>query len=75
MKKLIFALTALATVAANAGAFIVYVKLPSGEIHSFESFNIPSPDKFGMYSFRTEKTTIVVHASNVWIMSKGKLAK
>lgn len=69
MKKLIFAIAAFASIVANAAAYTVFVRLPSGKIHSFESMTIPAPDKYGRYTFRVEKTTIVVDSSHVWIMS------
>lgn len=72
MKKLIFALAAFASIAANAhGAFTVFIRLPSGKIHQVETAKIPEPDKYGRYTFRLkeEKTTIVVDSSNVWIIS------
>lgn len=71
MKKLIFAIAAFASIAAHAGAFTIYIRLPSGKIHQVEAAKIPDPDKYGRYTFRLkeEKTTIIVDSSNVWIMS------
>ena len=69
MKKLIFAISVFAAVEANAGAFTVFVRLPSGTIKTLETMVVPAPDKYGRYTFRIEKTTIIVDSSHVWIMS------
>ena len=69
MKKLILVLAVFMSLSALAGKFTVFVKLPSGTIKTFSLMNIPSPDDRDMFHFRVDKTTLVVHASNVWVMS------
>ena len=71
MKKLILILAVTLSLATmGAGKFMAYFRLPDGTIKTLSFPSIPQPDKFDRYTFRVDDMTVVVHASNVWIISK-----
>jgi len=77
MRKLIVAavIMGLATVA-NAGSYVVYVRMHDGTTITFEFSALPSPDAAGMFRFHNKKGgDIFVHASNVWIEEKSNKGK
>lgn len=71
MKKLILILAVMLSLSAmSAGKFMAYFRLPDGTIKTLSFPSIPQPDKYDRYTFRIDDKTIVVHASNVWFISK-----
>ena len=70
MKKLILILAITLSLATmGAGKFTAYFRLPDGSIKTANFASVPQPDKYDRYTFRVDDMTVVVHASNVWIMS------
>lgn len=78
MRKLIaIALVFGAATLANAGSYLIYIKMPDGKIVIHEMPGIPAPDPAGMFRFKLKGGgNVIVHASNVWIEEKsGKSPK
>jgi len=77
MKKLmILAAVAGMSVMANAGSFLVHIKMPDGSVTTLEFASIPNPDSSGMYRFhRKTDGDLIVHVSNVWIEEKSNKGK
>ena len=64
------------TLCAQSGSYLVYVKMPDGNVTSFVLSFVPTPDSSGMFEFYQKPFgDIIVHASNVWIMEKTAKAK
>jgi len=77
MKKLII-LAAVASMAmfADAGAFLVHIKMPDDSVTTLEFASMPNPDSNGLYRFhRKTEGDLIVHASNVWIEEKSNKGK
>ena len=77
MKKLMILAVAVGLMAmANAGSFLVYVKMPDGSVTTYEFASIPNPDSNGLYRFHSKTGgDLIVHASNVWIEEKSNKGK
>lgn len=73
MRRLIaIALVLCATMVANAGSYLIYIKMPDGKVVIHEMPGIPSPDSAGMFKFKLKGGgNVIVHASNVWIEEKS----
>jgi len=57
---------------AQAGSFLIHVRMPDDSVVTFELPNVPTPDSNGMYRFHNkEGGNLIVHASNVWIEEKS----
>jgi len=77
MKTLMIAVFAVGLAAvAQAGSFLIHVRMPDNTVVTFELPNVPTPDSNGMYRFHNkEGGDLIVHASNVWIEEKSSKGK
>ena len=77
MKKLLAAVVIAGwALCAQAGSYLVYVKMPDGNVMSFGLPFVPTPDSSGMFKFYQKSVgDIIVHASNVWVVEKSAKAK
>lgn len=77
MKKLMaIALVSGFAMLAEAGSYVVYIKMPNGTVITHEMPGVPSPDSAGMYRFNLKGGgNVIVHASNVWIEEKSGKAR
>jgi len=61
---------------AQAGSFLVHVRMPDNSVVTFELPSVPTPDSNGMYRLHNkEGGDLIVHASNVWIEEKSTKGK
>lgn len=77
MKSLlsVFFAAGLAAVA-QAGSFLIHVRMPDNSVVTFEQTSVPTPDKDGMFHIHNkEGGDLIVHASNVWIEEKSSKGK
>ena len=70
MKYIIALVVCMASTYAMALGWEVHVKMPDGKILVFEQGGASDPNKSGMYMFKANGKTFVVHASNVWFIKK-----
>lgn len=77
MKKPIVWILAVGLVlAANAGGYLVHVKMPDNTVVTFELPTIPMPDARGMVRLHNKNGgDLIVHVSNVWIVEKSNKGK
>jgi len=61
---------------AQAGSYLIHVKMPDDSVVTFELPSVPTPDSYGMYRFHNKAGgDLIVHASNVWIEEKSSRGK
>jgi len=75
-KVLCLALAVGLAAVAQAGSFLIHVRMPDSSVVTFELPSVPTPDKDGMYRFHNKDGgDLIVHASNVWIVEKSSKGK